>query len=65
MVTWVVYCPACQKEIDKAPNGALMEAVAKSHADGNGHQVILGFFLDPLTAEDAPDAGTPNMRAAV
>lgn len=48
MVTWVAYCPICKEELDQAPNGALMEAVAKAHADGTGHRVILGFFVDPL-----------------
>lgn len=51
MVTWVAYCPVCRKELDQAPNGALVEAVANRHADSSRHRVILGFFMDPLPGE--------------
>lgn len=65
MVTWVAYCPTCKDELDRAPNGVLVEAVANRHADSTGHRVILGFFLEPLTAEDNADAGAPSMRTAM
>lgn len=41
-LVWTVYCFDCEKVIDKAVNGALMEAAAKIHAYKTGHRVILG-----------------------
>lgn len=41
---WVAYCIECG-ELDKAPNGAFMEAVAKRHKTENPkHTVILGTY---------------------
>lgn len=44
LVEWVVYCIKCG-ELDKAPNGAFMEAVARRHKKDNPqHTVILGTY---------------------
>ena len=44
---WVVYCLSCGKELDKAPNGAFMEAVARRHKKENpAHAVILGTYQE-------------------
>ena len=41
-LVWTIYCLDCEKVIDKAVNGALMEAGAKIHTVTTGHKVILG-----------------------
>lgn len=46
---WVVYCITCNKELNKAPNGAMMEAAARMHKKENGkHTVILGTYVEIL-----------------
>lgn len=45
---WIAYCKKCG-EIDKAPNGNWIEAVAKHHARKSGHSVLVGY--DPVTEE--------------
>ncbi len=47
---WVAYCKECG-EVDKAPNGAIIEAAAKRHKrEMIGHTVILGTYIDILDA---------------
>lgn len=49
-IEWIAYCEKCG-EIDKAPNGELMEAAAKRHKrQFLTHKVIIGAYI---TAEDA------------
>ncbi len=48
---WVAYCLTCNKELDKAPNGAIMEAAAKIHKRENmGHTVLLGTYITIVDA---------------
>lgn len=50
-INWVAYCLTCNKELDKAPNGAIMEAAAKRHKRDNiGHTVILGIYVTIVDA---------------
>ncbi len=61
-VDWVAHCLKCG-EIDKAKNGAMVEAAAKFHKRINpDHTVILGMHIsieesrEPLTKQDATPA---------
>jgi hypothetical protein len=50
---WIAYCITCQKELERAANGAFAEGAARlhlglsrfqRHGEGNpGHIVIVGF----------------------
>jgi len=31
---WIAYCTTCHKEIDRAPNGAMVEAAGRLHIRG-------------------------------
>lgn len=45
-IEWVVFCKECG-EIDKAPNGPMIEAKAKRHKIENvDHTVILGTYME-------------------
>jgi hypothetical protein len=49
-IVWVAFCKECG-EIDRAPNGTIMEAAAKRHKRENmGHTVILGTYIDIVDA---------------
>jgi len=47
---WIAYCVSCG-ELDKAPNGLIIEVIAKTHKRRNlDPVVIIGTYI---TAEDA------------
>ncbi len=47
---WVAFCKECG-ELDKAPNGGLIEAAAKRHKRDNlGHTIILGVYIEAVDA---------------
>jgi hypothetical protein len=49
---WVAFCKECG-EVDKAPNGAFIEAAAKRHKrEDPSHTVVLGIYISP---EDAAE----------
>ncbi len=49
-IIWVAFCKECG-ELDKAPNGNLIEAAAKRHKRENmGHTVVLGTYIEIVNA---------------
>lgn len=39
---WIVFCRTCNKELDRANNGNLMQALLNIHIKETGHTVLLG-----------------------
>ncbi len=39
---WVAYCSVCG-ELERAPNGPMMESVARLHRRDTGHMTIIGY----------------------
>jgi hypothetical protein len=42
-MTWIAYCTDCQKTLDFANNGTMMQAIGELHAKETDHVVICGF----------------------
>jgi hypothetical protein len=47
-VLYTAYCPACEKHIDTAPNGPMVEAAARLHVRETEHTVIVGTSFAPV-----------------
>jgi hypothetical protein len=44
LMSWVAYCTACKKEIDRANNGDFAAAAARLHIEHHlGHKVLVGY----------------------
>lgn len=50
---WIAYCMTACGELDRAPNGSLMEAIAKVHSEKTGHKVMVGY--EPLETTTEPE----------
>lgn len=58
---WVAYCTTCG-ELDRAPNGAMMESVARLHRRDTGHMTIIGH--EPSQSQEEMDVEELRRRQA-